>query len=85
MNNLKKLEKRILKSPGEPASQVFMELVKALEHKLDFNLATIYDLDYDDFQLTLDVLKDWRLDRYAKTRERLKALPDLQQKYRRPD
>lgn len=79
MNNLKKIEKRILKNPDEPASQVFRELVKALDQKLGFDLASIYDLDYDDFQLVLDVLKDWRLDRYAKTRKRLKAIPDLQE------
>ncbi|MBU1690184.1 MAG: hypothetical protein KJ958_08685 [Gammaproteobacteria bacterium] len=79
MNNLKKLEKRILKTPDDLASQVFIELIKALDQKECFNLATIYDLDYDDFQLVLDVLKDWRLDRYAKTRKRLKALPDAQE------
>ena len=78
MNNLKKIEKRILKNPDEPASQVFIELIKSLDQKLDFSLTTIYDLDYDDFQLVLEVLKDWRLDRYAKTRKRLKALPDAQ-------
>ena len=77
MNNLKKIEKRILKTPDEPASQVFRELVKALDQKESFNLVTIYDLDYDDFQMVLDVLKDWRLDRYTKTRKRLKALPDI--------
>ena len=79
MNTLTKIEKRILKNPDEPASQVFRELVKALDQKLDFDLASIYDLNYDDFQLVLDVLKDWRLDRYAKTRKRLKAIPDLQE------
>ena len=79
MNNLKKIEKRILKNPDEPASQVFRELVKALDQKEHFNLTAMYELDYDDFQLALDVLKDWRLDRYAKTRKRLKALPDLQE------
>ena len=78
MNNLKKIEKRILKTPDEPASQVFKELIKALDQKSDFSLSTIYDLDYDDFQLALEMLKDWRLDRYAKTRKRLKALPDTQ-------
>lgn len=78
MNNLKKIEKRILKNPDEPASQVFRELVKALDQKEDFNLATIYELDYDDFKLAMEVLQDWRLDRYAKTRKRLKALPDAQ-------
>ncbi len=78
MNNLKKIEKRILKTPDDPASQVFRELIKALDQKSDFSLSTIYDLDYDDFQLILEVMKDWRLDRYAKTRKRLKALPDIE-------
>lgn len=78
MNNLRKIEKRILKTPDEPASQVFRALVKALDQKEDFNLATIYELDYDDFKLVMEVLQDWRLDRYAKTRKRLKALPDAQ-------
>lgn len=78
MNNLKKIEKRILKTPDDPASQVFRELIKALDQKSDFSLSTIYDLDYDDFQLVLEVMKDWRLDRYAKTRKRLKALPDIE-------
>lgn len=74
MNTLKKVEKRLLKAPDEAASQVFRELVKALYQKEDFNLAAIYDLDYEDFELALAVLKDWRLDRFTKTRERLKGL-----------
>ena len=80
MNNLKKIEKRLLKTPDEPASKIFKALVRALYQKEDFNLAAIYDLDYEDFELALSVLKDWRLDRYAKTRERLKEHLDVQEK-----
>ena len=74
MNTLKKIEKRLLKNPDEPASQVFKELTRALYQKERFNLAAIYDLDYEDFELALAVLKDWRLDRFTKTKERLKEL-----------
>lgn len=74
MNTLKKIEKRLLKNPDEPASQVFKDLIRALYQKESFDLAAIYDLDYEDFELILAVLKDWRLDRFTKTKERLKAL-----------
>lgn len=76
MNTLKKVEKRLLKMPDEPASQVFKDLIKALYQKEPFNLAAIYELDYEDFELALTVLKDWRLDRFTKTKERLKELVD---------
>lgn len=78
MNTLKKIEKRLLKNPDEHASQVFKELIKALYQREDFNLTSIYDLDYGDFELTLAVLKEWRLDRFTKTKERLKGLLDAQ-------
>lgn len=74
MNTLKKIEKRLLKNPDNTASQVFKELIKALYNKENFNLAALYDLDYEDFELSLEVLKDWRLDRFTKTKERLKEL-----------
>jgi hypothetical protein len=76
MNTLKKIEKRLLKNPDEPASQVFKDLIRALYQKENFDLAAIYDLDFEDFELVLAVLKDWRLDRFTKTKERLKALID---------
>ncbi|MGE5028001.1 MAG: hypothetical protein ACM3JK_05970 [Betaproteobacteria bacterium] len=77
MNTLKKIEKRLLKNPDESASHVFKDLIRALYQKENFDLATIYDLDYEDFELVLAVLKDWRLDRFTKTKERLKALVDV--------
>lgn len=77
MNTLKKVEKRLLKMPDEAASQVFKDLIKALYQKEPFNLAAIYELDYEDFELALTVLKDWRLDRFTKTKERLKELVDV--------
>jgi hypothetical protein len=76
MITLKKVEKRLLKFPDEPASQVFKELISALYHKGNFNLADIYELKYDDFELALGIIKDWRLDRFTKTKGRLTELAD---------
>lgn len=76
MNTLKKIEKRLLKNPEDPASLIFKELILALHQGECFNLKAIYDLDYNDFELALAVLKDWRLDRFTKTKERLKERLD---------
>ncbi|GAO37584.1 hypothetical protein SCT_3020 [Sulfuricella sp. T08] len=72
MRNLKKLEKRLLgMHKDDPAKLVLIRLVKSLCLKEDFNLSEIYELSYDDFELALDIMKDWRLDCYSKTRERI--------------
>ena len=39
-----------------------LAVVAASSHS--FELVTLYDLDYDGFQLALDILREWRLDRY---------------------
>lgn len=75
MRILKKLEKRLLvKRKDDPAHQVLMRLVKSLCQNEDFRLSEIYELGYDDFELALNLMKDWRLDRYTKTKERLKEM-----------
>jgi hypothetical protein len=36
----------------------------ALESEEPFKLSELYQLDYDDFGLALELLNEWRLDRY---------------------
>ena len=74
MNTLKKLEKRLLKNKNDSGSHVLGQLVRALCIEDDFKLDEIYSLDYEDFELALSIIKDWRLDRYTKTKERLKEM-----------
>lgn len=75
MNTLKRLEQRLIDdAPRDPESQILERLVKALCLKEDFKLAEIYELGYDDFELALGIMKNWRLGRYTKTKERLKAM-----------
>jgi hypothetical protein len=79
MNTLKQLEKHLLQAKSQKDSEVFWKLVRALCLQEEFKLSELYELNYDDFQLALDVLKSWRLDRYTKTKERLKEMVDAQQ------
>lgn len=74
MNILKQLEQRLLSKPGDPDNAVFMSLVQALCNKEKLDLAGLYELPYDDFELAMAIMKSWRLDRYTKTKDRLGEL-----------
>jgi ATP-dependent protease HslVU (ClpYQ) peptidase subunit len=51
-------------NPETGTARTLARLVLALETEQAFALSDLYQLDYDAFQLALDLLKDWRLDRY---------------------
>ncbi|MCE5182770.1 MAG: hypothetical protein LLG15_13355 [Betaproteobacteria bacterium] len=74
MNTLKKLEKCLIKKPGSHDTAVFRHLVEALCLKEKLDLSALYELPYDDFNLALEIMKDWRLDQYTKTKQRLREL-----------
>lgn len=64
MRALKKTRKLIERNPEKPEARVLSALVLALESEEPFKLAELYQLDYDDFNLALQLLSEWRLDRY---------------------
>lgn len=68
MQALKKARKLIENKPQKTSAQVFSKLILALESESMFNLADLYQLDFDDFNLAMDIMKDWRLDRYYSTK-----------------
>jgi flagellar biosynthesis/type III secretory pathway protein FliH len=68
---IKKARKLIQKSPESPTARTLSTLIIALETEQDFSLKTLYQLDLDDFDLAMDVLKEWRLDRYYMSKVRL--------------
>lgn len=74
MNVLKQLEQLLLKKPEEPEVQLLGSFVRALCMEQDFKLSNLYELSYDNFDLALKVMKNWRTSRYTKTRERIKEM-----------
>lgn len=85
MRALKKARKLIEKSPTSPAAVTLSSLVVALESETPFALAELYTLDYDDFQLALELLSEWRLDRYYTSKLRLLDLSVQVDEMRKPD
>ena len=68
---IKKARKLIEKSPESATARTLSNLIVALETEQDFSLKTLYQLDLDDFDLAMDVLREWRLDRYYMSKVRL--------------
>ncbi|MHB1173898.1 MAG: hypothetical protein ACYCZJ_02075 [Sulfuriferula sp.] len=77
MNTLKQLEQCLASDPDNPHHAVFKELIRALCLKEKFDLAALYELPYDDFDLAISIMQNWRLDRYTKTKARLRVLVGL--------
>ncbi|MDP2417901.1 MAG: hypothetical protein U1D25_04390 [Hydrogenophaga sp.] len=64
MRALKKTRKLIEHNPEKPEAKILSALVVALESEEPFKLSELYQLDYNDFGLALELLSEWRLDRY---------------------
>jgi hypothetical protein len=71
LNAIKEIRKYLEKNAASDGAKTLARLVAALAEERAFSLAELYRLDYDQFQLALDLLKDWRLDRYYAARLRL--------------
>lgn len=74
MNEIKKARRLIEANPQSDAAKTLAALVRALESEEQFDLTDLYKLSYDNFNLAIDVLKEWRLDRYYSGKAKLHDL-----------
>lgn len=71
MNAIKSARKFISANPEDPSAKILARLVLALEAEHSFELVELYRLDFDRFDLAIDILKEWRLDRYYAGKSKL--------------
>lgn len=71
MNAIKKVRKLVEKSPQSKAARTVSALVVSLESGTPFNLADLYELNMEHFELALELLEEWRLERYYSAKFRL--------------
>ena len=71
MNAIKAIRKHLEKNPDTPSSKALARLVAALAEEKSYPLAELYAMDYDAFEMALELLRDWRLDRYYAARMKL--------------
>jgi hypothetical protein len=74
MNAMKKVLKSIRKRPGARATQVFVALIEALETESMYSMHQLYELSVDDFDLALELIREWRCDRHIKLRRKLREI-----------
>lgn len=74
MNAIKKARKLIASHPESDSAKTLARLVRALESDEKFELGDLYKLDYEDFNVGIDILKEWRLDRYYMGKAKLHDL-----------
>lgn len=71
MNAIKKVRKYLVANPRTEAARILGGLVEALGSEKPYQLAELYSLDYETFDLAIDLLEEWRLDRYYASRLKL--------------
>ena len=77
MRATKKIAKRLQDPNIDPESTaIFGELVNALDGRGPFDISHLFKLNYDDFELTLKLLVEWRLHQFAKPAGGLKQVLD---------
>lgn len=64
MRAIKKVRLLIQQEPQNQAAQIFSRLILSLVDEIDFPVKDLYVLSSADFQLAMDILQEWRLDRY---------------------
>ena len=64
MLGIKKARKIIAAEPNSQVAKTLSNLVYSLESDQSFNLSELYALDIKMFSLAMDILQEWRLDRY---------------------
>lgn len=66
MKAVKKIARRLKDSSIDPESAtIFKDLIQALHVQSDFQLTRFYNLNYEDFDLALSLLIEWRLQRFT--------------------
>lgn len=71
MNAIKKARRYLQKKPNHPSSHVLRRLIVTLGEEGSFPLSELYGIELEAFDLALDLLRDWRLDRHYAARVKL--------------
>ena len=71
MRAIKKARRLILNQPQSMAAQTLSHLILALENETDFSISDLYQLDLKEFDLAINLLEEWRLDRFYEGKAKL--------------
>ena len=61
---IQKLQDYLQSSASPAAARELNRLLDALKQEKEFPLSSLYEIDYEAFELAMEALRDWRVDRY---------------------
>lgn len=64
MYAIKRVKAFIASHPLDPQAALLTEVMQALRDETPLSLVTLYDSELKVFELMLDLIREWRLDRY---------------------
>jgi hypothetical protein len=64
MDALQKVIRKIHEHSNQDSAAALKALVESLDKGAQFDLGRLYQLNYKDFELALELIKHWRLDSY---------------------
>jgi len=64
MDVLNRVINKIHADPTHPTSSTLCALIKSLDAGEQFDINQLYQLNYSDFGLAMELLKQWRLDSF---------------------
>jgi len=64
MQAIKKQGRSSKKTISKPFAQLLSKLIVALESEENFQLRQLYELNPSEFDLVIEILKEWRIDRH---------------------
>jgi hypothetical protein len=64
MDALREAITKIQSDPGNATSVTLGDLITCLDAGVEFQIGKLYLLNYSDFSLAIEILKQWRLDSY---------------------
>jgi len=68
MNAIKELREYLRRRPSGQSAKTLARLAVALDSEQEFPLADLYALPILEFELAIELMRDWRLDRYYSSR-----------------
>jgi len=71
MNAIKQVRRYLEQHPTRQSSLFLADLVEALAEEKPIPIRGLYELDHEAFELAIELMKDWRLDRYYAARIKL--------------
>jgi len=64
LHAIKQIRKYLERNESSDSAQTLARFAQQVTKEGNFSLADLYRMNYEEFELAVDLLKDWRLDRY---------------------